>query len=328
MATGGASCGDSPRGATGGEPQPADMGEADAAQDAGADGRANKRRRVEGSPSVAEAAAPPTHTAAPVAAAPEQAPPDAQARARPHRLRVARTAQRPRARNPNMSALLPLQAPRLADDGPIVDHPPGHPLSLPEGWMQCPPIGELCFNLFVPCKVPLGRRFNEVLHEHQRFTPAHALAEAAAAPPGCERQVLAVVDLTKTKRYYSPDELRDAGVHYIKVPCSGSEGAPSPLEVNTFFIEVVSVLARWRPRQGTAVQPVILVHCTHGFNRTGAMLVHYAMRQPQRWPDLTAALAEFARCRSGGIYKEDYIACARERTRAPTCAGPGAHARG
>jgi protein-tyrosine phosphatase len=190
-------------------------------------------------------------------------------------------------------------------------HPPGHPLSLPDGWLHCPPIGELVFNFFVPCKVPLGRRFNEVLPERFRFTPAHALAAAAASPLGRERQVLAIVDLTKTKRYYSPDELRDTGVQYVKVPCSGSDGAPSPLEVNTFCFEVLDVLHRWRPRPN--VQPVVLVHCTHGFNRTGAMLVHYAMRMTlpaMVWPDLPFALAEFAKARAPGIYKEDYIACA------------------
>jgi mRNA-capping enzyme len=197
-------------------------------------------------------------------------------------------------------------------------HPPGHPLSLPDGWLTCPEVGELCFDLFVPCKVPLGRRFNEALPERHRFTPAHALAAAAASPRGArERHVLAVIDLTKTKRYYSPDELRDSGVAYVKLPCSGSEGAPSALEVNTFCLEVVSLLSRWRPRQDSpAAQPVVLVHCTHGFNRTGAMLVHYAMRMlspPLKWPDLPAALAEFARCRPPGIYKETYIACAYSR---------------
>ena len=172
--------------------------------------------------------------------------------------------------------------------------------------------------MFVPCKVPLGRRFNEVLPPSARFTPASALAAAASSPRGREGQVVAVVDLTKTKRYYSPEELQDSGAQYIKVPCAGSDGAPSPLEVNTFCIAVLDVLRRWRPRQDkTPQQPVVLVHCTHGFNRTGAMLVHFAMRMtllphgpllPNGWPDLPTALAEFAKARAPGIYKEGYIA--------------------
>lgn len=47
------------------------------------------------------------------------------------------------------------------------------------------------------------------------------------------------------------------------------------------------------------------VHCTHGFNRTGFLLVAYAV-EVMDW-SLEAAVKEFANCRSPGIYKQDYI---------------------
>ena len=179
-------------------------------------------------------------------------------------------------------------------------------------------MGSLCFDLFVPCKVPLGRRFDAVLRDDSvRFTPMQAVQGALHSnKPGEVRWLAAVVDLTKTKRYYSPDEL---GVHesrYVKVECSGSEGAPTPLEVNTFCIRVIEKL-RTRP-QPAPLKPIVLVHCTHGFNRTGAMLVHYAMRMLEpapgqtlpHLPHLSSAVRMFADRRKPGIYKEEYIACA------------------
>jgi hypothetical protein len=48
------------------------------------------------------------------------------------------------------------------------------------------------------------------------------------------------------------------------------------------------------------------VHCTHGFNRTGAMLVHYAQRVAP-WPKLNENVKEFATKRPPGIYKPEYV---------------------
>ena len=197
-------------------------------------------------------------------------------------------------------------------------------------------MGSLCFDHFVPCKVPLGRRFNEVLRDDSvRFTPAQAVEMALHNPASAElRGLAAVVDLTKTKRYYNPEELGVDDFRYVKVECSGSDSAPTPLEVNTFCFRVLELLNMppQQPRDGwpanAVVKRVVLVHCTHGFNRTGAMLVHYAMRMlsppPMTslplLPNLPSAVNHFAHCRSPGIYKEEYIACA--------CSGSSVFVRG
>ena len=91
--------------------------------------------------------------------------------------------------------------------------PPGHSLALPDGWVACPTMGALCCDLLVPCKVPLGARFGEVLPEAARWTPAAALRSAAGAlPPGHKhRVVVGAVDLTKTRRYYSEEEMEGPG---------------------------------------------------------------------------------------------------------------------
>jgi len=196
-------------------------------------------------------------------------------------------------------------------------------------------VGALYDGHLLPCKVPLGQRFDDVLPEAARWTPADAVRAAAAAPAfACAeahrsppRVVVACVDLTKTRRYYAAEvrtalaaacrydgvvqEMEAAGCAlspffvYAKIPCGGAEGAPTPLEVNTFFHFVDRVLKQWQLKARADARlreavPVVLVHCTHGFNRTGAMLAHYSMRRAGAKPELLAALAEFAACRPPG----------------------------
>ena len=49
----------------------------------------------------------------------------------------------------------------------------------------------------------------------------------------------------------------------------------------------------------------IAVHCTHGFNRTGFLISSYLVKEYD-W-DIEAALAQFAKSRNPGIYKQEYI---------------------
>lgn len=62
-----------------------------------------------------------------------------------------------------------------------------------------------------------------------------------------------------------------------QVPCRGRGESPDPLAVN---------MAVWEMRKSLAAQPnlYILVHCTHGFNRSGALRRtgrHVAVMPPQ-----------------------------------------------
>ncbi|MED6226424.1 hypothetical protein PIB30_103576, partial [Stylosanthes scabra] len=49
----------------------------------------------------------------------------------------------------------------------------------------------------------------------------------------------------------------------------------------------------------------ILVHCTHGHNRTGYMIIHYLMRTTSM--SVSQAIKTFSDARPPGIYKPDYI---------------------
>lgn len=239
----------------------------------------------------------------------------------------------------------PAKHARVAVDTDPPLHPAGHRLALPPGWLGCPNHGAaLCRGLLLPCKVPLGAAFDGVLsgsRAGRRFRPADAVAAASA---GGQRVVLAVVDLTKTLRYYDPSRELPHDVRHFKLPCEGSE-APAPQDAALFCAVLQSELDRWRRLPGDPAsrpRPAFVVHCTHGFNRTGArpshravpalphspsslltpprlqaLCVHYLMRGERVWPDLPAALHEFAAARPPGIYKESYVACAQPRS--PLC---------
>ena len=49
----------------------------------------------------------------------------------------------------------------------------------------------------------------------------------------------------------------------------------------------------------------VLVHCTHGFNRTGYMIVNYLIRI--QGMTVNKAVEPFGGARLPGIYKPDYI---------------------
>lgn len=52
--------------------------------------------------------------------------------------------------------------------------------------------------------------------------------------------------------------------------------------------------------------PLVAMHCTHGFNRTGFLIVAYLVEEDSYGLDI--ALQEFRLARPDGIYKQDYLA--------------------
>lgn len=54
----------------------------------------------------------------------------------------------------------------------------------------------------------------------------------------------------------------------MQVPCRGRGEAPSPETVNSFIYHIKSFLNFWH---SNGENKYIIVHCTHGFNRTGTM---------------------------------------------------------
>lgn len=87
----------------------------------------------------------------------------------------------------------------------------------------------------------------------------------------------------------------------LQIPNKGRGEAPIPAAVNDFVFTVFSHLSEFP-------EAYILVHCTHGYNRTGFMIASYIMRMlstpTTKLPDV---LKSFADARSPGIYKDYYV---------------------
>uniref|UniRef100_A0A2P2LYM9 mRNA guanylyltransferase n=1 Tax=Rhizophora mucronata TaxID=61149 RepID=A0A2P2LYM9_RHIMU len=176
---------------------------------------------------------------------------------------------------------------------------------LPPGWLECPSFGQEIGGI-IPSKVPLSESYNDCISPGKRYSFKQVVKLQKCAG----RTLGLVIDLTNTTRYYSPVELKKEGIKHVKIPCKGRDAVPDNASVNNFVYEVTQFLFRQKH-----TKKYVLVHCTHGFNRTGYMIVHYLMRSApmsvtkmrSASMSVTQAISIFAEARSPGIYKPDYI---------------------
>lgn len=165
----------------------------------------------------------------------------------------------------------------------------------PLDWEETPPHGELFAGCILPMKTPLGPYYR--VPPQRAWTVAHAVR--AAGP-----LLVAVFDLTESvvgfyERATCP---WGNGVAYHHVPClDGGAGRDHPPTEEAWhsFALAMSEAEPGRYRR-------VAVHCKHGFNRTGFMLVRWAVATGV-FKDVREAVAEFARVRPPGIYKVEYI---------------------
>ncbi|KAK1556045.1 hypothetical protein Q3G72_034963 [Acer saccharum] len=166
---------------------------------------------------------------------------------------------------------------------------------LPPGWLGCPALGQE-ISCIIPSKVPLGEFFNDCIPPGKRYSFKQVIHQLRVLG----RKLGLVIDLTNTTRYYQTSDLKKEGIKHVKIQCKGRDAVPDNVSVNNFIYEVTQFLSRQKhPRK------YILVHCTHGHNRTGYMIVHYLMRTLPI--SVTQAIKMFADARPPGIYKPDYI---------------------
>ncbi|CAK9133911.1 unnamed protein product [Ilex paraguariensis] len=166
---------------------------------------------------------------------------------------------------------------------------------LPPGWLDCPAFGQEV-GCIIPSKVPLDESFNDYVVPGKRYSFRQVIHQQRVLG----RKLGLVIDLTNTTRYYSIADWKKDGIKHVKICCRGRDSVPDNESVNQFVYEVSQFLARQRPPK-----KYILVHCTHGHNRTGYMIVHYLMRTTSI--SVTQAIKIFAEARPPGIYKPDYI---------------------
>ncbi|GLT37567.1 hypothetical protein SLA2020_118780 [Shorea laevis] len=167
---------------------------------------------------------------------------------------------------------------------------------LPPGWLDCPAFGEEIGGI-IPSKVPLGESFNDCIPPGKRYSFKQVIHRQRARG----RQLGLVIDLTNTTRYYPTSELQREGIKHVKIQCKGRDAVPDNVSVNNFVYEVSLFFSR----NQKPPKKHILVHCTHGHNRTGYMIIHFLMRTQTM--SVTQAIKLFSEARPPGIYKPDYI---------------------
>nr|CDS26286.1 mrna capping enzyme [Hymenolepis microstoma] len=168
-------------------------------------------------------------------------------------------------------------------------------LFFPPRWLKCPPVGDVLLDLFIPCKTPLDHKYTDFITDEDDIFNPDCLFEAVKP-----YQLGMIVDLTKSNRFYKRDEIENHGCKYVKIACKGNEECPTAEQV-TLFIGVVNQFKKMNKDNDKK----IAVHCTHGYNRTGFMIVSYLVEECQC--SLEYALQLFAEARKPGIYKADYL---------------------
>ncbi|XP_065883187.1 RNA/RNP complex-1-interacting phosphatase-like [Dysidea avara] len=106
-----------------------------------------------------------------------------------------------------------------------------------------------------------------------------------------------VVDLTHTSIYYDPREFEQFGVQHIKVECPGKV-VPSADVYKKFAGVIRSQLAL--PDPG-----VVVVHCTHGVNRTGYLICKFLIDHFKYSSD--DAIKTFSKSRGYSMEYKNYL---------------------
>eukprot|EP01006_Ploeotia_vitrea_P034750 TRINITY_DN65798_c5_g1_i2.p1 TRINITY_DN65798_c5_g1~~TRINITY_DN65798_c5_g1_i2.p1 ORF type:complete len:244 (+),score=9.63 TRINITY_DN65798_c5_g1_i2:21-752(+) len=159
----------------------------------------------------------------------------------------------------------------------------------PKGWQHCGTIGKPVADTRI---VPLKTFFNGPGSE---WTVEKHLLDWNAST---EFPICAIVDLTNTSRYYDVSELSRNNIQHHKLSLPGHDVAPTKHAVQ-HFISVVNPILRDNP------QASVGVHCTHGYNRTGFLIVSYLVEHADY--TVEEALAAFTVARPPGLYKKLFV---------------------
>ncbi|GLG96084.1 Probable tyrosine-protein phosphatase F54C8.4 [Gryllus bimaculatus] len=169
------------------------------------------------------------------------------------------------------------------------------PGPIPERWLNCPrKSSALVAGKFLAFKTPLSDKFNDQIPEHCRFN-TNFLFDVVKS---YKWKIGLWIDLTNTSRFYDKEDVEKEDCKYLKLQCRGHGGAPNEEQTQT-FIKVCHQFITYHPLE------IIGVHCTHGFNRTGFLIISYLVEKMDC--SVEAAVTQFSSVRPPGIYKKDYL---------------------
>ena len=177
------------------------------------------------------------------------------------------------------------------------------PGPLPSRWLKCPrkAVG-LIENVFLPIKTPLDERFNDQVDSEYLWTPQMVINSSRNFKhplSGTKNRKIGLwIDLTNTKRFYKSRILEDFEIQYVKISCKGHAETPTREQIQKFITTCQNFMS-------SNPEDIIVVHCTHGFNRTGYLISAFLIEQYDWSADL--AYMAFRDMRPPGMYKEEYI---------------------
>ncbi|GLE07672.1 hypothetical protein PINS_up018275 [Pythium insidiosum] len=163
--------------------------------------------------------------------------------------------------------------------------------------MDVPKMGtRISTSRFVALRVPLDDKYTHLISSPtEHWTPAIFMQEQAAMG----HDIRLVIDLTNTGKYYDGAvEFAESPIEYVKLSIEGFKAAPRRHDVDKFVAIVDEFLGR-------VPDGNIGVHCTHGLNRTGFLIVSYLVERCEY--SLQDALQAFSDARPPGLIKHMYI---------------------
>jgi len=168
-------------------------------------------------------------------------------------------------------------------------------LTIPHRWNITANTSTELLENFIFSKCPLNIKYNKLLNSNETFAIYNLVTYIKQT---YSKKIGLVIDLTNTTKYYDKLEITSKGIKYHKISCTGYNQSPSDDEVNNF----INIVNNFREINK---DDIIVVHCTHGHNRTGFLVCAYLTKVLNYKID--NAIEQFAKVRSPGIYKQEYI---------------------
>ncbi|CAF4926224.1 unnamed protein product [Rotaria sp. Silwood1] len=170
---------------------------------------------------------------------------------------------------------------------------------IPDRWLDYLGVNSWVQNTrFIAFKCPLKPEMQKHLTEERRFT----LGDLVERLDDKGKELGLIIDLTNTDRYYKAVDIADAQIQYYKLMTPGHHQIPS----ETCYQQFANVVRKFL-EENKNNDKLIGVHCTHGLNRTGYLIVRYMIEQMDFEPN--EALEAFNRARGHSMekYTEDLL---------------------
>jgi len=165
---------------------------------------------------------------------------------------------------------------------------------IPKDWFGYPKMGELVQNSrFMAMKVPLKSRFR--VQNKRRFNCQTAIEMVEEK----NLKIGMVVNLCDSDKYYSEEHFIKSGAVVKRIPVAGKK-LPRKVHVRRFC----SVVTKFE-KENKDNNNIILVHCTHGVNRTGFLICKYLIEVNDMKP--IDAIESFEKARGVKIRRPEYV---------------------